>query len=231
MADLKEVDKRKKNLNTQKYNMEVMYNQLMYKIGLFKNNIEVQEKELNEMYKKREAKFGEDSIDEESLLISNERRIFMRYFKYQDFDCLGLLERTEDDLNQLEIEFVKLCAANNANQSTNLKGKETILQIREKFEQIENLKKRLENLEYQLEHLFEEKKIKSNEIDLLENCYFKLKEIHMYKSVPQTLYKIFFNLPLPSLKFDFSFDQLIKYDSDGCVSPVVLGTSNKGIIC
>ena len=229
--DLKEVDKKKKSLNSVKYNCECKYNQLNYKFHLLKNNTEVIAKELGESLKKKDHKmnpYDDDGDDDEAQFELNTKRNFhLKYFKYQALDCNQLLEATDKDLIQLEAELAHF----RANISTT-KSKESITKMKEKFEHINALKGKLERLEYETAHLYQEKKIKPNELDLYENCYLKLKEIYMYKTCPQTLNKIFYHLQLPSIKFglpNHSFDQLIRKSNDRATSPVLLGNNKTGI--
>lgn len=65
-------------------------------------------------------------------------------------------------------------------------------------------------IEDQLYHFFDLKKVNPNELVILENCYLKLKEIHMYKSSCDTLRKVHFDLPLLSLKFGLSDKQYME---------------------
>jgi hypothetical protein len=59
-------------------------------------------------------------------------------------------------------------------------------------------------------YFYEEKKVKQNELDILENCHLKLKTILMYKDSSETLNKIFFDLPLPATKFALTDDKSIE---------------------
>ena len=226
-ADLKEVDKQKKNLNSVKYNCECKYNQLLFKFNAVSTSIQAIGKEQSESLKKKDAKLNPDEGSNIGDVYSlNDKRVFnLKYYKYQNLDCNQLLEATDRDLNQLELELSMFRST-----ISSTKSKESIAKMKEKFEQINEIKSKLERLEYETQHLFHEKRIKPNELDLYENCYFKLKEIHMYKNCPQTLNKIFYNLELPSIKFGLpnnSFDQLIrKPHVDRSTSPVLLGHTN-----
>ena len=231
LADLKEVDKQKKNLNSVKYTCECKFNQLLYKFNSLSNRVQSIGKELTESLKKKDAKLNpsEDnsSIIDEMYSLKSKRNFNLKYFKYQSLDCNQLLQATYTDLNDIELELTNFRAA-----ISSTKSKESISKMKEKFESLNGLKEKLERLEYETVNLFQEKKIKHNELDLYENCYFKLKEIHMYKNCPQTLNKIFYNLQLPSIKFGLpnnSFDDLIrKTNVDRTTSPVVLGHNSIG---
>lgn len=108
-------------------------------------------------------------------------------FKYSDFDCRTMLERIGLELNQMDNELAKL---------------------KRKFsaERFCVLKSNLGDLREEMFILYEEKKVQQVDIDLLENSYFKLKEILMFKNSSEILEKIYYNIQLPNLKFGIPKD-------------------------
>ena len=235
--DLKMINVQKKNLNTMKFNCESLYNHLILKINSLKKNIEHYEKELEFSYKKKEEKMNQmfsgnnqddgETLEEKKarLKLQQKKRIFRKYFKYQKLDCYNMLKNSDIDLNDLETDFSKISDGIKTSRSKN-----TFEQIQENTDQVRHFKMKLENLEHEVIHLYEEKKITSKELDLLENCGAKIKEIQMYKSCSQTLEKLFHNVKLPCLKFGMpktTLDEIIRPTRD-TGSPVMLGTTNSG---
>lgn len=181
LNDLKSIDKKNKSLASQKYNCEKLYNQLMYRIELVKNNLY----DLS-MNKKRDFRiFDEDGEESFRDYIYTERKEYKprhHRYKYSEHDCRSMLQQINAELSQLEPEV-------------------SILNRKFSEEKFDNLKKTLTYLREQLVYLYQVKKIEQNDVDILKNCHFKLKEILMYKSCTETLEKIYFNISLPSLKF------------------------------
>jgi hypothetical protein len=235
--DLKMIGERKKSLGTLKLTCESIYNHIMSKKNLIKKSVENYEKELDLSYKKKEEKLNQmfssrndendqESLEEQKALLKMQRkkRIPKKYFKYQKLNCYEMLKNSEFDLNQLENEFARI--SDNIKSS---RAKNSFEQIQENTDQIRTFKIKLENLEEEVIHLFEEKRITNKELDLLENCCAKIKEIQMYKSCSQTLDKLFHNVKLPCLKFGgpkTTLDEIIRPSARDQCSPVMLGTMN-----
>lgn len=237
--DLKMISGRKKSLNTLKLTCENIYNHLMSKKNIIKKSVESYEKELELSYKKKEEKLNQmfsskndvndqEALEEQKALIKMQRkkRIPKKYFKYQKLNCYEMLKNSEFDLNQLENEFTRISETIKSSRAKN-----SFEQIQENTDQIRTFRIKLENLEEEVIHLFEEKRITNKELDLLENCCAKIKEIQMYKSCSQTLDKLFHNVKLPCLKFGqpkSSLDEIIRPSARDSTSPVMLGTMNLG---
>lgn len=214
---------------------------MITKKNLLKKSVEYYEKELESNYKKKEEKLNqmfsggnqddEETLEEkkELLRLKRKKRIFRKYFKYQKLDCYDMLKNCDNDLSQLEVEFVKITDGIKSSRAKN-----TFEQIQENSDHVRNFKIKLENLEHEVVNLYEEKKISTKEIFLLENCCAKIKEIQMYKSCSQTLDKLFYNVKLPCLKCGMpktTLDDIIRpaasiVSSRVAESPVMLGTTN-----
>ena len=235
--DLRMISDRKKSLVSLKANCEQTYNQLTSRKNSLKKAVDCYEKELELMYKKKEDKLNQmlgklddddETLEEKKALLkmTRKKRAPKKYFKYQKLDCLSMLRSTEYDLGQLEAEFNRISDSIKASRTKN-----TFELIQDNTDQLRTFKIKLENLEYEVAHLYDEKRVTDKEVDLLENCCVKIKEIQMYKSCSQTLDKIFHNIKLPALKFGLpknSLDQLIRINPRQSDSPVMLGTTHSG---
>ena len=74
------------------------------------------------------------------------------------------------------------------------------IELDEKQQCLECISKFLHNFEKKLHANYEQKKISEKIMEMQDICYFKLKEIVMYKESTQTLDKIYYSIPLPILK-------------------------------
>ncbi len=154
------------------------------------------------MFKK---KHGVDNDDDEydQILASqndpmNKKRLNKyRLMKYANMDCKFMLETMSSELEDIEADINKEVQLQKSLPTNN---KLNQIEIDEKFKYVDKLKKRLNEFEDYLIYLYDEKKIKQNELDVLENCYVKLKEIYINKTSSETLGKIFYGLPLPTFK-------------------------------
>lgn len=198
LSDMKETDKKKKNLNSLKHVNELMNNQLLYRIRMLKQSMDQLELDMNDTFKKKYSQYD----DEEDVLLNNQNVLDRKLNKYKllryaPMDCRMMLDSFDTDINaqeqeiQKEVQFIKTLPSNH---------KLNLFEIDEKFKHVEKLKKRIYEIEDYLVYLYQEKKIKQNELDVLENCYVKLKEIYINKISTETLEKIFYGLPLPSFK-------------------------------
>jgi hypothetical protein len=200
-TDTKDIEKRKKNLNAIKHGSEVLFNDITHKIKLAKNLLELHEQEINETCKKNEVKMY--------WLKTESTKIFQPKLKlnpdYEHLDCRNMLERLNIDFGKLEAEIPKLNCHIDKNT---FKNKQMIME--DKYRQFDALRSKIINMENQMIYFYEEKKVKQNELDILENCHLKLKTILMYKDSSETLNKIFFDLPLPATKFALTDDKSIE---------------------
>lgn len=196
--DIKDIEKRKKNLNAIKHASDVIYNDIVHKIKQAKQAFEAHELELVETCKKNEVKmYWLNNRDPTVRLKLNP--------EYVNLECRAMLERLQADLVKLELEIPKLNATIDKNT---FKNKQMIME--EKYKHYDALRAAFVNMENQLNYLYEEKKVKQNELDILENCHLKLKTIIMYKESSETLNKIFFDLPLPATKFALTDNKAIE---------------------
>lgn len=198
LTDIKDIEKRKKNLNAIKHGSEVLFNDLTHKIKLDKNALELHEQEIAEVCKKNEVKmyWSKKEYKEPKMKIDP---------VYTNLDCRAMLERLNSDLIKLETEIPKLNCVIDKNT---FKNKQMIME--DKYRQFDSVRSSILNMEKQLNYFYEEKKVKQNELDILENCHLKLKTILMYKESTETLNKIFFDLPLPATKFALTDNKAIE---------------------
>jgi hypothetical protein len=197
LSDMKETDKKKKNLNSLKHANELINNQLLYRIRMLKQSMDQLELDMNDTFKKKYSQYD----DEEDVLINQnvlDRKLNKyKLLRYAPMDCRMMLDTFDLDITSQEhevnkeVQFLKTLPTNH---------KLNLFEVDEKFKHVEKLKKKIYELEDYLIYLYQEKKIKQNELDVLENCYVKLKEIYINKISTETLEKIFYGLPLPSFK-------------------------------
>lgn len=202
LSDMKETDRKKKNLNSMKHLCELSYNQLLHRIRLLKQTLEHLEIDMNELFKKTR----ETVVDEEEdyYLIAQSELIpkisQYKLLKYENMDCRMMLDSLSSDLDDQESEvnnevhWQKLIVNTGGNHKLNK------FEVDEKFKHLEKMRAKVNELEDYLVYLYQVKKIKQDELDVLESCYVKLKEIYINKISSETLEKIFYGLPLPSFK-------------------------------
>jgi hypothetical protein len=191
--DMKLVEREKKRLSQAKNSAEMLYNQLIYRVQLFKQSMDGQEKELKDMLKRMGSSLLEDYDEFDGSFVSSVNKKPQNDFHYEHLDCANMLEAVCLDLGELEIEIMK-----QNRLVSNSKTKMSL--VEEKFKNLVYSKAALNKINSQLYSMYQEKCIKQIEIDILENSYLKLKEIYMCKLNSDTVEKIYYNMDLPTFK-------------------------------
>lgn len=111
--------------------------------------------------------------------------------KYSSLDCAKMLERMSAELSELDSDLVK-------QNRVAISSKTKLSLLEDKFRYVVNIRTSLGKLSAQLYSMYQEKCIKQVEIDVWENSYIKLKEIHMSKINSDTVEKIFYNIDITS---------------------------------
>ena len=209
--DMVEIDKRRKSLNSIKSSTELIYTQLVYRLHLLKAPIEANEREMQEMYRKKDTTSTTTTTTTAATATATATsRMTMAVFadsssyqqhkhatsRYASMECRQMLDEMNRELDKWEHEEVKINRAILA-----LKPKQ-YMKINEIFIHIERVKSAVWWLDEQLVHLYQEKKVKQNDLDILDNCYLRLKEIHINKMSSEALGKIFYGLPMPTFKLN-----------------------------
>ncbi len=199
-----------------RHNQKQVFNQLSYRIKNTKLNTETIIKHFKEAFQKTSDKlrWSLDFEEKNQVVLNFQRELTKKknliVSRYITMDCNQMLEECTKDL-----DYIEACLTQFKANVGKIKPKKVLYE--EKQAEIERLEQNLLDVEYQSEHFFEQKKINPNELIILENCYLKLKEIHMYKKSCDTLRKIHYDLPLTSLKFgltDSQYIELMKMESD-----------------
>jgi hypothetical protein len=210
------LEKRKKNMQSVRHNQKQIFNQLCYRIKGAKTNTETVIKHFKETYQRtaNKLRWSVDFEEKNQVVLNFQRELIKKknllVSTYVDMDCNYMLDTATNDLDLIEASLAQFKA-----NMGKIKPKKVLYE--EKSSEIEHLEQNLLDLDFQLGHFFELKKVNPNELVILENCYLKLKEIHMYKKSCDTLRKIHYDLPLTSLKFGLTNSQyidLMKIDSE-----------------
>jgi hypothetical protein len=102
-TDIKDIEKRKKNLNAIKHGSEVIYNDIVYKIKLAKIALDTHEQDIAETCKKNQVKMywlkDAELKPPPKLKLNSE---------YLHLDCRSMLEKLSVYMNKLEAEIPKL---------------------------------------------------------------------------------------------------------------------------
>ena len=210
-VDLKELEQRKKRMQSIRHSQKQMYNQLIHRIKTIRVNLDLCAVEFADLLKKvaKKCKWPiEDFVEEknEQIKFRNWQLLKVKAIatsKYIKSDCKLMLVNIDRELDDEESQLNKFKVSIHT-----IKPKKSL--YKEKLAEMEALESNLNDLEHQLIHYYEIKKLNPNEIIILENCCLKLKEIHMFKNSTDTLRKIHYDLPLPSLKFGLSKDQYVE---------------------
>jgi hypothetical protein len=199
LDDLNSIGKRKKNLFHLKHAQETAYNQLMHKFRAMRNAIESSD------HVARKADDDYFSKPKGTKSIKLKRSYYNRLnSKYAQMECRLMIEQMQIDFDQLETSYLKT-----KKQLNHLRMKKASEDdIEQKHVELDLLIMRFYQLEDQLVQFYNEKKIKQDNLNILENCHFKLKEIYMFKTCSDSVKKIFYDLPLSSLKFGVPNNEL-----------------------
>ena len=214
LADTKEIDRRKQQMVKQKHVCENIFNQLSYRLRLLKNTVENHEMELLEISMKNGGNVLLPLQDLDAKKLSYQLEHYTDKFKvfndsdFDNLDCKSTLQKLSTELTVYENEMIKLSHLQNLNIS---KTKN------EKSKKLELLHSYVDEIESRISICYEEKKVNPKELEILEKCLIKLKEIYMFKTSWEMMRKIFYDLPFPVLKFGLSNNQsvqLIKTEDD-----------------
>lgn len=126
-----------------------------------------------------------------NIQVPTQRRQDNFQSKYSSLDCAKMLERMSAELSELDSDLVK-------QNRVAISSKTKLSLLEEKFRYVVNIRTSLGKLSAHLYSMYQEKCIKQVEIDVWENSYVKLKEIHMSKINSDTVEKIFYNIDITS---------------------------------